>query len=191
MVLAIALPVRGDVARVAHREHVHVGRATEDVDDLECRGLLPLDTRRIDRVDQLDLGELRGGLAREFETVVEVALHLDDLGAAHDRLGELAHRDLSFGNQDGAGDTGAGGVGSRRRRRIARRRAQDCGLAVVDRVAHGHGHAAVLERARRVEALDLEVHLTAGQLRQVWRRYQRGRTLEEGHDLPVVADGQS
>ena len=62
-VLAVAPPVGGDVAGVADRQAVDVGRVAERVDDLERRGLLALDAGRVDRVDQLDrvgLGELAG-----------------------------------------------------------------------------------------------------------------------------------
>ena len=74
VVLGVPAPVRGDVARVADRERVHVGRLAERVADLERRGLLALDAHRVDRVDQPDRRELGGGLAGQFEAVVEVAL---------------------------------------------------------------------------------------------------------------------
>ena len=53
-VLAVAQPVRRDVAGVADRQHVHVGGVAEEVDDLERRGLLALEPHRVDRVDQRD-----------------------------------------------------------------------------------------------------------------------------------------
>ena len=51
-VLAVALPVRRDVAGVADRQAVDVGRVAERVDDLERGRLLALDAVRVDRVDQ-------------------------------------------------------------------------------------------------------------------------------------------
>ncbi len=51
-VLAVALPVRGDVARVADRQDVDVGGVAEHVHDLERGGLLALDPHRVDGIDQ-------------------------------------------------------------------------------------------------------------------------------------------
>ena len=79
VVLGVALPVRGDVARVADRQGVHVGRLAERVDDLERRGLLPFDAIRVDGVDQRDGREVGGELAGQLQAVVEVAVDLDDL----------------------------------------------------------------------------------------------------------------
>ena len=94
-VLAVAPPVRGDVAGVADRDAVDVGGAAERVADLERRGLLALDPERVDRVDQRDR-VVDGQLLREFEAVVEVAVDLQQLGAVHERLRELAERDLAL-----------------------------------------------------------------------------------------------
>ena len=78
-----------------------VGGVAEGVDDLERRGLLPLDAGRVDRVDELDrvgLVELAG----DGEAVVEVALDLQDPGAVGDRLAQLAHGDLAVRDEDDA-----------------------------------------------------------------------------------------
>src|SRR5439155_20909618 len=47
VVLAIAAPVRRDVARVADGDQVIVGRATELIHDLERAGLLPFETEGV------------------------------------------------------------------------------------------------------------------------------------------------
>ena len=52
-VLAVAPPVRGDVAGVADGQEVDVGRVAERVDDLERRRLLALDPVGVDRVDEV------------------------------------------------------------------------------------------------------------------------------------------
>ena len=46
-VFAVPLPVRGDVARVTHRDAVHVGGIAERIDDFECARLLPVDAIRV------------------------------------------------------------------------------------------------------------------------------------------------
>src|SRR3712207_8365983 len=48
-------------------------------------------------------------LAGQREAVVEVAVDLQQLGAVHQRLGQLAQRDLALRDQDGADHPGAGG----------------------------------------------------------------------------------
>src|SRR2546426_429035 len=51
-VLRVTLPVGRDVARVADRQEMVVGRAAERVADLEGRGLLALDAVRVDGVHE-------------------------------------------------------------------------------------------------------------------------------------------
>ena len=170
---------------------MHVRSPAEHIHDLEGGRFLTFDAGWVHRVDQLDLGPLGGGLASQFEAVVEVALHLDDLRAVHHGLGEFAHCDLALGDEDRARDACAGCVRGGRGRGVPGGRAQHRGLPVVDGVAHGHRHPTVLERAGRVEALHLEVHLAPGDLGQVRCGDQRRATLEQGDHLPVVLDRQS
>ncbi|MBA7592967.1 hypothetical protein ES708_35172 [subsurface metagenome] len=54
MVLLEALPVGGDVARVAHGDEEIVGGFAQIIDNLEGGGLLPLDAVGVERVDQRD-----------------------------------------------------------------------------------------------------------------------------------------
>ena len=79
-----------------------VGRVAERVDDLEGAGLLSLDPERVDRVHDHDR-RASGKLAHDLERDVEVAAHLEDLGAVHERLGELAERDVALGDEHDAG----------------------------------------------------------------------------------------
>src|SRR5262249_9200930 len=94
-VFRVALPVRGDVARVADRDAVVVRRAPERVAYLERRRLLTLDPKGVHRVHEREpRGVALLHVADEGERLVEVALDLDDARAVHHRLGELAERDL-------------------------------------------------------------------------------------------------
>src|SRR5699024_5797010 len=190
VVLAVALPVRRDVAGVTDGQEMQIGRAAEHVDDLESGRLLPLDTHRVDRVDQTDLRVGGGGLAGQFEAVVEVAVDLDDRRAVHDRLGQLARRDLALRDEDRAAHPGARGVRRRGGRGTSGRGAQHRLLPPCTRVGHRHRHPAVFERPGRVEPLHLQVDVTAGDPGEVVRRDERGAALVQGHGLPVVPDRQ-
>ena len=79
------------------------GARSERVDDLEGRGLLALDPVGVDRVDQRHR-ELVGQAAGQPQAVVEVALDLQQPGAVHQRLGQLAGGDLAVRHQHRAGD---------------------------------------------------------------------------------------
>ena len=111
--LFVAHPVGADVARIADRQDVNVGRVAEHFDDLERRGLLALETIRIDRIDDGDRLGL-ADLAHEPQRVVEIAVDGHDLRAIHEGLRELAESDLARRQQDDAGDARARRIGRRR-----------------------------------------------------------------------------
>ena len=69
----------------------------ELVEDLERRRLLALEAERVDRVDERDR-VLGRQLAHELERLVEVAAQRDHARAVHQRLRELAGRDLALGH---------------------------------------------------------------------------------------------
>src|SRR4030095_780715 len=77
-----------------------------------------------------------------------------------------------------------------RRRRVARRGADDGARAGLERLRDRHGHPAVLERTRRIEALALQVDLRArvGGLGQPGRGHERRVALEERDDRCFVRD---
>ena len=177
-VLAVALPVGGDVAGVADGQAVDVGGVAQDVDDLERGGLLPLDPVLVDAVDQADRVVDRQ-LAGQREAVVEVALDLQQLGAVHQRLGQLAGGDLPLWDQDGADQAGAGGVRGGAGAGVAGGGADDRLGALLDGLGDGHRHPAVLERPGRVGALDLEPDVAAGALGQLRRVHERRPSLVE------------
>ena len=131
----------------------------QGLDDLEGGRLLALEAVWVHRVDQGE-AEGGGGLLRQGQGLVEVAADRDDLGAVDQGLGELARRDLSLGKEDDAAQAGAGGVGRRRGRGVARRGAKDAARPFLERLRHGERHAAVLERAGRVESLEFEMEGT-------------------------------
>jgi hypothetical protein len=124
------------------------------------------------------------------ERLVEVAAQRDDAGAVHERLGELAGGDLALGDDDGAGQPRLRRVGGGARGGVARRGADDRLGALAHRGRHGAGHAAVLERAGRVRALELEPHLAADALGHEGRVDERRRALAERHDGVVVGERQ-
>ncbi len=186
-VLAVAQPVRRDVAGVAGRQHVHVGGVAEEVDDLEGGGLLALQPHRVDRVHQRDRVVL-GEPARDPQAVVEVAADHDHLGAVHDRLGELAGGDLALRHQHERLDAGPRGVRRHRGGGVAGRRADDGLGALADGDRERDGHAAVLERAGRVVALDLEPDLGAGEVGEPGRLDHRGAALAQGDRRGAVGE---
>ena len=165
-----ALPVGRDVAGVADRDAQPVDLA-ELLVDLERGRLLALEPERVDRVDERDR-VAAGELADDLERLVEVAAQRDDARAVHQRLGELARGDLALGTMTAPPMPGPRGVGGQRRGGVARRRADDRLGAVAHGVGHRARHAAVLERARRVRALELQPDLGAGLLAD---RPARGR----------------
>ena len=178
VVLGIALPVSGDVSGVSDRQCVDVRRRAKGVDDLERRSLLSLDAHRVHTVDQGDGRVIRRQFAGELQAVIEIAVDLDDLGAVHDGLGELSHRDLALRDQHRAGDTGPRRIGGGRSRGVSGRCAQHGLLPAGDGLGHGHRHTAVLERPGRVESLDLDMHRASGLFRQSRCRNQRRATLQ-------------
>ena len=84
----------------------------------------------------------------------------------------------------------AGGVRGGAGAGVAGRGADDRLGALLDGLADRHRHAAVLERAGRVGALDLEVDLAAGALGQPRRRHQRRAALAQGDDRRGLGDRQ-
>ena len=157
--------------------------------DLEGAGLLALDPELVDRVDQRD--RVAGGEpADELQGDVEVAAQRDHPGTVHQRLGQLAGGDLAVGDDHRAAQPGPGGVGGRRGGGVAGGGAHDRPGALADGRRHRTGHAAVLERPRRVQPLELAPHLDAGLPRQAGRVHQRSRALAQGHDRVIVGERQ-
>src|SRR5262249_47723046 len=68
--LAEAFRVRARVAAASERQRERIGHATELLDDLECGGLLTLDSVGVERVDE-DVRPAVGELTRCGERLVE------------------------------------------------------------------------------------------------------------------------
>ena len=86
--------------------------SSELLDQLEGRRLLALDAELVDRVDERDRVAL-DQLADERQRLVEVAAQRDHPRAVHQRLRELAGRDLALGDDHRAADPRARRVGGR------------------------------------------------------------------------------
>src|SRR5690606_4174922 len=155
-VLAVTHPVGRDVPGVADGQHVDVGGVTEGVDDLEGGGLLALEPEGVDRVDQGDRVVL-GERPHDGQAVVEVAVHRHQGGPVDDRLGQFARGDLPGGQDDGAAQPGAGGVRGGGGGGVPGGGTHDELGVGGGHLRHGHGHAAVLEGAGGVGALDLDM----------------------------------
>src|ERR1022692_1149519 len=83
-VLAIAAPVRSDVAGVAHRYAMDLRRITEVVHYLEGPCLVALDAERVDRINDNDRRAGRQ-LTDDLEGDVEIASYLQHLRPVHER----------------------------------------------------------------------------------------------------------
>ena len=188
-VLDEALVVGGDVARVADGDAERVELA-ELLDDLERRGLLALEAVLVDGVDERDRLAV-GERAHERQRLVEVAAQGDHARAVHERLGELALGDLALRHDHRAGQAAARGVGGGARGGVAGRGADDGLGALAHGGADGARHAAILERAGRVEALELQPHLGLHELGEVRRVDERGAALAERDDGIVGGEGQA
>ena len=110
--------VGGVVSRVSDRQEVVVRCSTQHIDNFKRRSLLALDAVVVDGVDQVD-GVVLGELASDIEAVVKVATDLQHVGVMNHGLAELAHRNLSIGDQDGSGHASIGGIGGSRGRGVA------------------------------------------------------------------------
>ena len=157
---------------------MEVGRAAEDIANLERGGLLALDADGVDGVDHLDAGH-GAEFAHESQGVIEVAAQGDDFRAVHPGLGEFARGDLAVGQQHDATQSRAACVGGSGGGGVARAGANDELALVRDGLGHRRRHAAVLEGAGGVEAFVLEIELeAAARLRRQSRRgNERGGAL--------------
>ena len=177
---AKAFPVGGDISRVSHGQGQGVGGTTERFRYLEGGRLLALDAVGVDRVHQRDVAEFFGDPLRKLQGRVEVAFDLDYSGPVREDLYGLAQRDLARRHDHKALHAGPCGVGRRRGRRVSRR-GTDAGPAPRgDGPAHGHRHAAILERGRRVHPLELQEQARA-------HAFRDGGSYDQGR--PALADG--
>src|SRR5437879_5947890 len=191
VVFAVPTPVRGDVPGVADGDQVVVGCAAELVHDLERGGLLPLEPERVHRVHECHRVPL-GDPPDDRQRLVEVTVHGEDLRAVDRRLRELAEGDRALRHHHEGADPGARRERRRGGRGVARGGADHRPRARLERFGDRHRHPAVLERARGVEPLALEVDLKArvGRLGEAWRRDERRVALAERDDRRPIRHGE-
>ena len=138
----------------------------------------PCPAVRVDGVDEhvrAAAAELLGGRER----LVEVAAHLEHLGAEHARLRDLRPGDGPGGRQHDGGDPGPRRIGRGGGGRVPGRGADHRLGAVLGRLRDGDRHAAILVGAGRIRGLPLEPDLDAEPLRQARRAQERRRALAE------------
>src|SRR3569623_2623614 len=191
-IFLIAHPVRGNIAGIAYRQAMIIGRALELLDDFEGGGLLPLQAKRVDGVDDGDWRFL-AVVFHQFHAVVEIAFDLDHHRAVDHRLREFAHGDLAIGYQHERGNAGARRILRSRGRGVAGGGADDGAAALFHRLGHRHGHAAVLERAGGGEpfVLDVDVDVVTHFARDVDEADQRRVAFAETDDARVVMHRQT
>ena len=164
-VLRVAHPVRRDVPGVPDRDAVDVGSPAERVAHLERAGLLALEPERVHGVHQrhrVPLGEAAGHVraSSKFPSTSSTRAPWTSVWAS------LPTATLPSRNEHRAGQPGLRRVGGGRRAGVPGRRAHDRLRALLDGLGDRERHAAVLERTRRVGALELQLDVAAGLVRQ-------------------------
>ena len=102
------------------------------------------------------MGVRIGDLARDGEGAVELAAHAHDVRAVGHRLTQLAERNVALRHEDDATQPRCCCVGGGGGRGVAGRGTKNGLVACLQRFGDCHDHAAVLEGARGVAALQLE-----------------------------------
>src|SRR5207248_3325192 len=85
VIFLVAFPVGGDVAGVADRQEMKVGRIAELIADLESGGFLAFDADGIDAVDHFDFAGF-AQFADDAQGGIEVSLDGDGDSAVHEGL---------------------------------------------------------------------------------------------------------
>ena len=152
----------------------------------------PVEAERVDRVDEgHGVVVLLGERPHDGQRLVEVAVDGHDPRPGHQRLEELALGDLPARQHDDDLHPGRRAVGRRGRGGVPRRGAHDRAGARLERLGDGKDHPAVLERAGRVHALELEVEVRDADGRaEPGGVDERRAALAEGEPRGRVGDGQ-
>ena len=181
-----ALGERGVVAEVASRNHEPVRHLpVELLEHFKADRLLPFDPERVDRVEQIDV-QFVADLLDQRHRIVEVAADLQRFAAEGERLGELAVRDLAFGDEDHRTESGNRRVAGHRCTGVAGAGAGDGFRSVESGGGGAAGHAAILEAAGGVFALMLELEVPEpGVDARLARVVEAGVALLPGYDLIV------
>ena len=155
VIFFVALPVGGDVSGVAHGEEMKVRRVAQRVTNFKRRRLLPLDAHGIDAVHDLDFAGL-AEFTHDAQRLVEVAFNGNGRRAVHQGLREFAEGNVPVRQQHHAFHLRARRVSGGGGRGIAGAGADDDFRAALLGLRHGERHAAILERAGRVQAFVFE-----------------------------------
>ncbi len=123
---------------------MQIGRVSEIVDYFERGGFLSGDAIWIDGVHDREI-VARAEPAHDAQRVVEVAFDGDDFSAVRESLEQLAACDFSGGQDDGAANPGARGVGGGGRRGVSGGGADHRERPAFDGLRHGYCHSAILE----------------------------------------------
>src|SRR5947207_301546 len=191
-VFAEPRPIGADIARVADRDREDIRRPAEVVANLERTGLLALEPERVDRIDEGHrMVVLLGQPANDPQRSIEVPVDGHDARSRDDGLEELAHRDLARREDDDDLEAMGCAICGSRRGRVAGRGADDRPRAALDGLGDSDDHAPILERARRVLALDLCVEVGKAQPgAEPTEVDERGQTLAEADHGCRVGDRQ-
>ena len=185
LVLLVSGPVGADVAGVADRDGVPVGRAAEGFAYFPRAAALSPEPVWVDGVYDCEAFALRS-LTRHLKRAVEISANGDDLSAVHKSLRELAERDLPRRKQDEAGNLRRGGVSGGGGRGVAGRCADERLRAVFERLRYGHDHSPVLERTGGVAALELRPKLYLKHTADAVEMHERRRTFAERNARRLV-----
>src|SRR5262249_24851536 len=158
--------------------------------NLECPGFLSLDADWVDGVDDFDFAGF-AQLADDAEGVIEAAFHREGGRAVEKRLRKLAERDAPLEKQNDAFYAGARGISGGAGGGVAGAGADDDLRAALAGLGDGERHAAVLERAGRIERLVFQVELDPGAdgFGEPRRGNERRIAFEQGDDGRGAADG--
>src|SRR5660398_222918 len=183
------LPVRSDVSRVAHRNSQEVGSCAKGIHQFKGRCLLSLYPVRIQGSDQ-GYWVLVCYLLDELKGQVKVAINGDRDSPMHQRLRQLAKRNLPLGDKHRTLHSRSGCIRSSSSRRIPGGSTYDCLRSLLHGSGHSHGHTPVFEGARRVSALELEVGATADLLTQPLATDKRCASLKKRHGAGILPHGK-
>ncbi len=174
-------PISSDVAGIPNRQAKPVRCRPHDVADLEGGAFLAFDAVGVERVDQAD-GLLLGDLHDQAEGVVKGTLHLDDLGPVGERAGQLPGGHFAFRDQHHRAHAGAGCISCSRGGGVAGGGADDGFGVPPGCLTDGGSHAAILERAGRIQSFKFHKKLepAAQLLCQFFRRDERRISLQQG-----------
>src|SRR4030095_16030 len=118
MIFAITGPIGGDIACVADRKQVTIGRIPNFIDNLKRGGLLSGDPIWVNRIHDDKIASL-AELAHDSKRIVKVSFNGDDFCAVRKSLEQFAARNLS-GRQDyRAGNSRSRCISSRGSRSIS------------------------------------------------------------------------